>query len=83
MPAFDYGSSGGYYITICTWQKEFLLGEVTDGLVQLSDAGRIVLAAWGSLPERFPGVKLDVFVVMPNHVHGILWITDAPVARPH
>ena len=79
LPSFDYGAAGGYYVTICAWQKESRFGEVTVGAVQLSAAGHEVLAAWESLPARLPQVRLDAFVIMPNHVHGILWLTDEPV----
>ncbi len=57
-------------------------GKVVNGEMRLNDAGRMVLAEWNRLPERFPHLVLDAFVVMPNHVHGILVITDpAPTVR--
>jgi REP element-mobilizing transposase RayT len=69
-------------VTICTWEKEFLLGKIEHGQVVLSEAGEIAQTVWSELPGRFPFVTLDEYVVMPNHVHGIVWIRrgDRPVA---
>ena len=69
---FDYGSPRAYFVTICTWKREYTLGEVADRKVVLSAAGRIVFDTWLELPKRFPTVSLDSFEVMPNHLHGVL-----------
>jgi REP element-mobilizing transposase RayT len=68
MRGYDYAGYGAYFVTICTHQREMLL---TDRLVR-----DIVSSAWHDLARRF-GVTLDEFVVMPNHVHGVIWITRA------
>ena len=68
----DYSSAGYYYSTICTrWHRQFFC-DVVDGQVQLNDVGSIVQATWMSLPERFPGVTLDRYIIMPNRIHGII-----------
>jgi putative transposase len=71
---FDYKQPRAYFVTICTQNRECLFGAVTDGQMQLAEAGRIVQAVWGELPSRFSNISLDVFVVMPNHVHGIILV---------
>ena len=76
MAGYDYSQAGAYFVTICVASNACLLGEIVDGEVILSEAGEIVLATWASLPARFPGLELDAFVVMPNHVHGIIVLMD-------
>ena len=76
LKGYDYSQAGAYFITLCTQDRACLFGKVVNGEMRLNDAGRMVLAEWNRLPERFPRVVLDAFVVMPNHVHGILVITD-------
>ena len=66
--------AGAYFVTICTWQRECLFGHVVNGEMRLNDAGEIARRCWADIPDHFPSVKLDAFVVMPNHVHGIIVI---------
>jgi REP element-mobilizing transposase RayT len=75
LKEFDYASPGAYFITICVFQRECILGEIEDGKMVLSSAGESTLEIWYDLPSRFPTVELDAFVIMPNHVHGILCLT--------
>ncbi len=69
LNGYDYSEPGAYFITICTYQREMLLA---DRLVRY-----IVSSAWHDLPRRFGAVAIHQFVIMPNHVHGIIWITRA------
>jgi len=69
---YDYSQAGGYFVTICTQDHLCLLGEVEDGVVHLNDAGRMVEEVWQAMTLHYPGVGLDAFEVMPNHVHGII-----------
>jgi len=78
LAGYDYRQDGMYFVTICTFQWECLLGEIVDGEMYLSAAGEAVQQAWDRLPPRFPGIALDRFVVMPNHVHGILFLGADP-----
>ena len=78
MLSFDYTSNGAYFLTICMRERECLLSEIAGDLTIVSDTGQIITDVWHELPVRFPTVSLDAFVVMPNHVHGILWLTDGP-----
>ena len=76
---FDYSQTGAYFLTLCTQKRACLFGDVVDGEMRLNDAGRVVEQCWLEIPNHFPRLDLDAFVVMPNHVHGILVITDGPV----
>lgn len=76
LKEFDYSQSGGYFVTICTYKGECLLGNVINGEMRLSKSGDIVNKFWHKIAGHFPNVKTDVFVVMPNHTHGIIFITD-------
>jgi len=73
---FDYSQAAAYFVTVCTHHRECLFGEITDGKMLLHDPGRIVQAAWQALPQHYPHVCLDAFVVMPNHVHGIIILSS-------
>jgi putative transposase len=72
LPGYDYSQTAIYHITTCTHDRECLFGEVLEGTLVLNEAGAAVQRVWVGLPLRFPQVKLDAFVVMPNHVHGII-----------
>jgi REP element-mobilizing transposase RayT len=74
---YDYSSPGAYFVTICTWQKKCVLGEIIDSEMQLNEAGKIANSAWRDLPNHYRHVRLDESVVMPNHFHGIIWITGS------
>lgn len=76
LSGYDYARQGAYFVTVCTYGRQFLLGEVDGTEVALSSCGSIVEACWRALPQHF-AVELDSFVVMPNHIHGILFINDS------
>ena len=73
---YDYSQFGGYFITICTQDRECLFGEIRDGLMALNDLGSIVHAEWDRSGEIRSELTLDHFIVMPNHIHGIVMITS-------
>jgi REP element-mobilizing transposase RayT len=77
LPHFDYCRAGGYFVTVCSHQRRCIFGDIHDGKVSLSPFGRIVASAWQNLPEHHPRVLLDEFIVMPNHIHGILLFSDS------
>ena len=72
LRGYDYTQQGAYFVTICTWGRLCALGDVVDSEMVLSDAGQLAQAAWQALPQHYPGVRLDAWVIMPNHVHGII-----------
>ena len=82
LPNYDYTQNGMYFITICTHNRECLFGDVVGGVMELNDVGSVVQMVWKSLPSRFSGIELDQFVVMPNHVHGIIGIVGAQFIAP-
>jgi REP element-mobilizing transposase RayT len=75
-PGFDYSTPGTYWVTICVHNMECRFGHVEHGLVHLNDAGRMVLRHWLEIPDQFEAVALDAFVIMPNHLHGIVFLHD-------
>jgi putative transposase len=88
LPGYDYTQPGAYFVTIVTHDRECLFGEVVDGVMWLNAFGEIVRDEWFRTAVVRPYVMLDPdeFVVMPNHVHGIIWITGGrgdPVGRPY
>ncbi len=80
LRGFDYTREGAYFVTICTRERACLFGEVVDGEMRMNEAGRTAQTVWHGLPDHYPNVELDAWVVMPNHVHGIVVLVDpAPV----
>jgi REP element-mobilizing transposase RayT len=77
LHGYDYSRPGVYFVTLCTHSKEFLFGTVVDGQMKGNGCGEIVSLYWNHLPKRYPQVRLDSFVVMPNHIHGIVEIVGA------
>ena len=75
LTGYDYAQAGAYFITICTQDRECLFGEVVDGEMHMNAAGKIVYEEWLRTEAIRSEVKLDVFQVMPNHIHGIVFIT--------
>jgi REP element-mobilizing transposase RayT len=81
LPGHDYSQAGAYFITACIHNRAMLLGEVMDGDVRLNEMGAIVQQTWDDLPTHYHGIDLDAFIVMPNHVHGIIILADASERR--
>ena len=91
MKNYDYSRNGAYFITIVTENRENYFGEIVErkdaihGVskqMKLSEMGKIAEKFWHEIPQHFPFVKLDAFVVMPNHVHGIIWIDKTITKTP-
>jgi len=76
LPGYDYSRAGAYFITICTQNRECLFGNIVDGVMVINEYGMVVQKCWLETEYIRPGVKLDEYVVMPNHFHGIIVITD-------
>ena len=79
---YDYGATGAYFVTVCTKGRLSLFGEIDLGNMVLNELGEIVAAIWSDLPHHFPNIQLDSFIVMPNHLHGLIEITDEFCANP-
>jgi REP element-mobilizing transposase RayT len=76
LQGYDYSQVGAYFVTIVTWRREFLLGEIMNGEMRLSRYGEIIQKWWEEIPVHFSNVETGAFVIMPNHVHGIIFILD-------
>ena len=79
LKGYDYTQPGAYFVTICSYQRMHVFGEIVDGEMILNDTGKIARDEWFKTAELRPYVKLydDEFVIMPNHGHGIIWIEDS------
>jgi putative transposase len=80
-PVWDYGANAPYFVTICTQTRSHDFGAVVAGVVQLTSLGQVAQDCWEAIPKHFPFVKLGEWIVMPNHVHGII-IIDKPAPPP-
>ena len=76
LRGYDYAQSGLYCVTIVVQGRQTIFGEIANGVMRANDAGRIVEEVWGELPTHFACVDTDAFVLMPNHIHGIVVICD-------
>jgi len=77
LPGYDYASAGMYFITLCCYQRQCLFGNIQDGEMHLNPLGQIVATEWLKTPQIRPNFGLDEWVIMPNHIHGIVTI-DLP-----
>jgi len=77
LKQYDYTQSGAYFVTICTYARMCFFGEIRDGKMFLNKYGKIVNACWLEIPDHFTFVRPAPFIVMPNHVHGII-ISERP-----
>jgi REP element-mobilizing transposase RayT len=76
LQGYDYSQAGAYFVTIVAWHREFLFGEIVNNEMELSRYGEIVQKWWGEIPIHFPNLETSAFVIMPNHVHGIIFIVE-------
>jgi putative transposase len=76
LKGYDYAQVGAYFVTVCVRNRECLFGEAVNGEMRLNDWGQIATACWREIAYHFPAVELDVFVFMPNHMHGIVVLTN-------
>lgn len=82
LPQYDYTGVGAYFVTICVKDRLPLLGKVIGEEVEISVAGKAVSTVWFDLTFHYSPIELDEFIVMPNHIHGIIWIrSESPHAK--
>ncbi len=74
LPDFDYAAAGAYFVTVCSYLRRPIFGRVVGDRCSLSSLGEVVQSIWQKIPAHFKNTQLDEYIVMPNHVHGILWI---------
>jgi REP element-mobilizing transposase RayT len=78
---YDYSQSGLYFVTICCKDKICHFGKIENEEMVLNDTGKMVMQCWLSIPEHFPHAVLYEYVIMPNHIHGIIQLTDGVGAK--
>lgn len=77
LRTWDYSTPGFYFITICTDNRQHFFGTIAGGRMILSETGKIAETNWSAIPNQFPFAKTEQFVIMPDHIHGIIQITDS------
>ena len=83
LRGYDYTQAGAYFVTACTYARDCLFGQIVGGEMRLSAHGAIALECWQAIPQHCPHADLDAFVVMPNHMHGILMLADDAARSAH
>ncbi len=76
LQGYDYRSAGAYYVTVCTHQRGHLFGDIVEDIMVTNAMGQVVQGCWDAIPEHMRMVVCDELIVMPNHIHGIIVITD-------
>lgn len=76
LKGYDYSRTGVYFITIVTWGRLMLFGKIENGEMKLNPYGEIIQKWWDNIPIHFPNVETGAFIIMSNHVHGIIIITE-------
>ncbi|MEW6686632.1 MAG: transposase [Candidatus Edwardsbacteria bacterium] len=74
---YDYSQTGAYFVTICTQNRKCLFGAIVNGKIALNELGGVIEKIWKEIPLYYSGIDIDEFVVMPNHIHGIILIVGA------
>lgn len=77
LQGYDYSQEGAYFVTICTHQRDHLFGDIRQEEMRLSAIGSIASEDWQAIPNHYPTIDLDAFAVMPNHIHGIIFLVGA------
>jgi len=81
LPHYNYSQVGAYFVTVCTNGRECLLGDIINGEMKLNGWGKIVREEWLRTETVRPNVKLGTFIIMPNHLHGIIHLTNVGTTR--
>jgi len=81
LPYYDYSRPGYYFVTICTKNRKYYFGNIDNGKITLSAMGRVTKQCWQEIPKHFNNVKLGKYIIMPNHLHGIIILS--PVGNRH
>ncbi len=77
LKRYDYSDPGAYFVTMVTKNRVHVFGDVVDGVMKLSETGKIAESYWREIPMHFPNTNVEVFQIMPNHIHGIVEIRNA------
>jgi REP element-mobilizing transposase RayT len=82
LNGYNYSQTGAYFSTICAQARKSLFGKVLGDDMHVNEYGKIIRGCWQELPSHYPSIQLDYFTVMPNHVHGIIFLVGAGSPRP-
>jgi len=83
LKGYNYSEAGAYFVTICTQDKECLFGKIVEGKIIMNSAGEMIQKWWIELTNKFRNIQMDEFIIMPNHMHGIIFIVGAALCgRP-
>ena len=78
LQGYDYSRSGSYFITLCTYKRQPVFGKISNGIMQHSPLGEVAAECWQAIPAHYPDVELDAWIIMPDHIHGIIHIRTQP-----
>jgi putative transposase len=76
LKGYNYSQAGAYFVTVCAWNRECLFGKIANGEMILNEYGEIIMKYWNTIPSNFLHVETDEFIIMPNHVHGIVFVNN-------
>jgi putative transposase len=82
LQGYDYTKAGAYFITICTHHRAYLFGEIDSGIMELNALGNIAQSHWQKLSQHHANIIVDEFIVMPDHLHGIIMIVESSIDHP-
>lgn len=82
LNGYDYSQAGAYFVTVCAKDRECVFGDIVDEEMRLNEYGKILSDRWDEIPDYFAALECDGFVVMPNHIHGIIMIVGAQFIAP-
>jgi len=83
LKGYDYRRAGLYFITICTYGKEHLFGEINETKMILNSYGKIAKNCWIQIPKHFPNTTILEYIIMPNHIHGIIYLNSLTLGTRH
>jgi putative transposase len=76
LKEYDYARPGAYFITICTFGRKSIFGDIVNGEMVLNQSGQIVIECWEEMHNHFPNIEIDYYILMPNHMHAIIFINS-------
>ena len=76
LKGFDYTSDGFYFVTLCCHNRQRLFGRIANGIMILNEAGKVADKCWQSIPEHYLHAVLHEYVIMPDHIHGIIELSS-------
>jgi len=82
LQEYDYSQTGAYFVTACVKDREYLFGHINNEIMILNEYGKIALSCWNDWPNHYSHIRLDAFQIMPNHVHGIVFIVVGAGLKP-